>query len=86
MAELDRRAHHDRGSRNALEGLETFCKSVADGLEAMTFEERQQLLRLLIEKVTVEDGQVRIETIIPTDKLPVKLRTVFLMSVTQLYL
>jgi site-specific DNA recombinase len=74
MAELDRRAHQDREARNALEGLETFCKSVVGGLEAMTFEERQQLLRLLIEKVTVEEGRVRIETIIPTDKLPVKLR------------
>ena len=39
----------------------------------MTFKERRQLLRLLIEKVTVEEGRVRIETIMATDNLPGKL-------------
>jgi hypothetical protein len=32
----------------------------------MTFEERQQLLRLVIERILVQDDWVRIETIIPT--------------------
>ena len=39
---------------------------MAQGLEAMTFEERQQLLRLVVEGITVENGLVRVETVIPT--------------------
>jgi hypothetical protein len=38
----------------------------------MSFEERQQLLRLVVERVCVEDGRVFVETILPTcddDKL-----------------
>ena len=58
LEELDRRA--------ALEHLERFCLQVSKGLETMSFEECQHLLRLLVERITVEDGHVRIETVIPT--------------------
>jgi len=34
----------------------------------MTFEERQQLLRLVVERVTVEYGVARVETVIPLEK------------------
>ena len=40
----------------------------------MTFEERQQLLRLVVERVTVEDERVTVETVIPTRGDDVKLR------------
>ena len=72
--ELAQREGQQRDSREALEHLERFCRQVAIGLDAMTFEERQQLLRLVVERITVEDGRVRIETIIPTDNDD-KLRT-----------
>ena len=42
----------------------------------MTFEERQQLLRLVVERIMVEEGKVRIETVIPTDQDSDKLRNV----------
>jgi hypothetical protein len=32
----------------------------------MAFEELQQLLRLLVEKIPVQDGPVKVETVIPT--------------------
>ena len=47
---------------------------MTQGLDALTFEERQQLLGLLVDKVTVEDGRARIETVIPTTGLD-KLRS-----------
>lgn len=72
--ELDRRERQEIESRKALEHLERFCRQVSQGLDAMTFEERQQLLRLLVERITVEDGRVRIETVIPTGEEG-KLRT-----------
>ena len=34
----------------------------------MTFDERQQLLRLVIERITVENGVARIDTVIPPDQ------------------
>ncbi|MFH1087770.1 MAG: recombinase family protein [Chloroflexota bacterium] len=64
--ELDQREHQEIESRKALAHLERFCREVCQGLDAMTFEERQQLLRLVVERIMVENGRVRIETIIPT--------------------
>ncbi len=65
--EIDRRERREEESRKGLGHLERFCQRVAQGLEVMTFAERQQLLRLVIERVTVDHGSVRIETVIPTD-------------------
>ena len=40
---------------------------VSRGLECMTLEEKQRLLRLVVEKIVVEEGKVRVEAIIPLD-------------------
>ena len=63
--DVERRAKQADASRQALAQLEAFCGQVSLGLEAMTFQERQQLLRLVVEGITVKDGWARIETIIP---------------------
>ncbi|MEE9325389.1 MAG: hypothetical protein V3U90_07585 [Dehalococcoidia bacterium] len=72
---LNQRECQERDSRRALEHLERFCRQVSQGLETLTFEERQQLLRLVVERITVDNGRVRIETIIPTGGDGVQLRT-----------
>ena len=54
--------------KSALEHLERFCGEVASGLDVLTFEERQKLLRLVVERTIVKDNRVRIETVIPTDQ------------------
>ena len=41
---------------------------VAIGLDVLTFEERQNLLRLVVERAVVTGSRVRVETVIPTDK------------------
>ena len=74
VQDLARRQRQEKDSRSALEHLERVCYQVAKGLEAMTFEERQELLRLVVERITVEDCRVRVETIIPTGQDDVKLR------------
>ena len=74
VQDIGRRQRQEKDSHRALEHLERFCNQVAKGLEAMTFEERQQLLRLVVERITVEDGRVRVETIIPTGQDDVQLR------------
>ena len=64
--DIERRGLEQQEGLKALEHLQKFCESVSVGLEAMTFEERQQLLRLVVERIIVEDHKVRIETVIPT--------------------
>ena len=64
--ELERRGEQERNRHEALGHLERFSAQVSSGLDAMTFEERQQLLQLVVERITVENGLARIETVIPT--------------------
>ncbi|MCH8939550.1 MAG: hypothetical protein IIC27_00290, partial [Chloroflexi bacterium] len=73
--EMDRKAKNEQDSQSALEGIEHFCAKVNRNLETLTFDERQQLLRLLVESVRVEDNLVTVETIIPTDSGSGELRT-----------
>ena len=42
--------------------------SVADRLDNMSFEERQEILRLVVDRFTVENGTARIDTVIPGPK------------------
>ena len=72
--EIDQRKRQEQDSHTALEHLQVFCHRVAGGLDAMTFEERQRLLRLVVERITLKDGRVRIGTIIPTGGGDVRLR------------
>ena len=55
-------------TQKALAGLERFRHQVSKGLTSLTFDERQQLLRLVIEQLTVENGVARIDTMIPPDQ------------------
>ena len=50
---LDRGSDYERDSKRAFRHLESFCHRVADGLDNMPFEEHQELLRLLVDRVTV---------------------------------
>ena len=74
--DIDRRERQQQDSRGAIDHLERFCSQVAQGLETMTFEERQQLLRLVVEGITVENDLVRVETVIPTGQDQDQLRYV----------
>jgi hypothetical protein len=73
--DIDRRARQEQDNRKALERIEHFCRRVSEGLDALTFEEGQQLLQLLVERITVENGRVRIEAAIPMGDTPGQLRT-----------
>jgi site-specific DNA recombinase len=74
--EIDRRERQELDSRRALEHLEAFCQRVAQGLDNLTFEERQHLLQLLVERITVENERVRVDVVMPTPREEnVQLRT-----------
>jgi site-specific DNA recombinase len=46
--------------------IEDFCQRVQLGLESATFEQKRQLVELLIDRVIVTDDQVEIRYVIPT--------------------
>ena len=45
--------------------IESFCNSVSDVLDNLTFEEKRLILREVVEKVVVRDNEVSIYGIIP---------------------
>ena len=73
--DIDRRTQQEADSHAALQQLERFCRRVAQGLDALTFDEQQQLLRLIVDRITLADGLARIETVIPTSGECDRLRT-----------
>lgn len=73
--DLRRRIEKEQGTERALEHLETICLRIGEGLDDMSFEERQDLLRLVVDNITVENGTVRIDTIIPSGGGNGQLRT-----------
>ena len=50
---------------NALSSFEAFCAEIRVGLTELVIEERQQLLRLLVGRVTIRGKNIRIELAIP---------------------
>ena len=48
--------------------IETFCQRIQQGLDQATFEQRRQLVELLIDRVVVDNDQVEIRYVIPTSK------------------
>ena len=46
--------------------VEAFCQRVQAGLASATFEQRRQLVELLIDRVVVADGDVEIRYVVPT--------------------
>lgn len=48
-----------------LKSVDAFAATLRDGLDRLTFEERQRVVRLLVERVVVRNGDVTIEHIVP---------------------
>ena len=61
-------AHVDRQAKVAglVSSIEAFCQRVQAGLHSATFQQRRQLIELLIDRVVVTDGEVEIRYVIPT--------------------
>jgi site-specific DNA recombinase len=60
--------------------MEEFCRRVQSGLANATFEQRRQLVELLIDRVVVTDEQVEIRYVIPTSPASEKIRFSHLRS------
>lgn len=56
-----------------LQGLEEFSGSVRDSLEDPSFETRQQVLQLVVDRIVVEETKLVVHHVVPTG--PVRLQT-----------
>ncbi|MFC1945095.1 recombinase family protein, partial [Chloroflexota bacterium] len=65
LAESERRAQRRLQDKDTLTKLEAFCEAVSRGLDNLTFVEKQELLRLVVERITIDTDKVRVEAIIP---------------------
>src|SRR5207245_3803810 len=84
VAEVEARRHRLRGERESMlsqrvelakenrlrQRLHDFALRVQDSLDGLDFEQRQRLLRLVVEQVRVQGGQVEIRLRIPLDEDP----------------
>ncbi len=64
--QIQHQAREEANNREALTQLDAFCSQVAQGLDNMTFEERQQFLRLVVEGVTVAEDRITVEAVMPS--------------------
>ena len=64
--QLDSEAEHCRDLASVASGLEAFRQRVCQGLAGATFNQRRELVLLLIDRVIVTDGDVEIRYVLPT--------------------
>ncbi|HYU71380.1 MAG TPA: hypothetical protein VEL31_01755 [Ktedonobacteraceae bacterium] len=57
-----------------VESIEVFCQRVAQGLADATFEQKRQLIELLVDRVVVTGNEVEIRYVIPTSKSSEQIR------------
>jgi site-specific DNA recombinase len=59
-------AEQQRELAGVAHSIEAFCQPVQQGLANATFEQKRQLVTLLIDRVIVTDGDVEIRYVLPT--------------------
>ena len=69
---VQQRANRENEVR-LLEGVEAFCASVRRSLEEPSFEVKQKVLQLVVDRIVVEESRVVIQHVVPTG--PVRLQT-----------
>ncbi len=77
LGERLREIEKDRTDREQelrlLEGLEAFCQSVRGTLDQPSFEVRQKVLQLVVDRIVIQDSKLVIHHVMPVG--PVRLRT-----------
>ncbi|MBE9141475.1 recombinase family protein [Nodosilinea sp. LEGE 07088] len=64
--QLTAQSHQHIEMTQLAQGAEAFCHRIQQGLEQATFEQKRQLVELLIDRVVVTQEQVEIRYVIPT--------------------
>ncbi len=71
--ELERRRTDREQEMRLLEGVEEFLASIREALEEPSFETKQRVLRLVVDRIVVEDTKVLVHHVVLTG--PVYLQT-----------
>ena len=55
-----------------LEGVDAFCTSIRDAMVTPSFEVKQKVLQLVVQRIVVEDHRITIEHVVPSG--PIRLQ------------
>ena len=66
LRQLDAQAKKQIDLAEVATGIEAFCQRIQSTLQKLTFEQRRKLVKLLIDRVVVDDDKVEIRYAIPT--------------------
>ncbi len=69
LDDLDRRTHNQYLEEKALKDMKKFCKTICNGLDKLSFDEKQQLLRLLVERIELRGNKAFVDIIFPIEPL-----------------
>jgi site-specific DNA recombinase len=72
LSEIDEKRAQREQEVRLVQGLEAFTESVRDSLDAPSFDTRQQVLRLVVDRIVVEDTKVVVHHVVPAG--PVRLK------------
>ncbi|MCA1837337.1 MAG: recombinase family protein [Actinobacteria bacterium] len=73
LKEIERRRTDREQEIRLLEGVEEFLASIREALEEPSFETKQRVLRLVVDRIVVDDSKVVVHHVVPTG--PVHLQT-----------
>jgi site-specific DNA recombinase len=72
LREIEQQRSNRENELRLLEGVEAFCASVRGSLEEPSFEVKQKVLQLVVDRIVVEESRVVIQHVVPTG--PVRLQ------------
>jgi site-specific DNA recombinase len=73
LKEIEQRRTDREQEMRLIEGVEEFLASVREALKEPSFETKQKVLRLVVDRIVVEDSKVVVHHVVPTG--PVHLQT-----------
>ena len=72
VQEIEQQRQDRAAELRLLEGVEAFCASVRDAMVAPSFEVKQKVLQLVVQRIVVEDHRITIEHVVPSG--PIRLQ------------
>jgi site-specific DNA recombinase len=66
LREIEQQRANRENEVRLLEGVEAFCTSVRRSLEEPSFEVKQKVLQLVVDRIVVEESRVVIQHVVPT--------------------
>jgi site-specific DNA recombinase len=73
VQEIEQQRRDRAAELRLLEGVDAFCASIRDAMVAPTFEVKQKVLQLVVQRIVVEDHRITIEHVVPSG--PLRLQT-----------